>query len=233
MAPPSTPELHPKPLDRDFFLLHTIYGISLIVGFERLGDSIYSLALSYFGEAPALPAARFLLILLAITVAFVGMRFFWAVDNVLRFIDDCKGKKRVPHKQLVAIHYPVLFLHSFVFFFICRLHLDMSDPIASGHAHPYFFVYVSAALLIGNGIWLRALARGRDCRNRELPWSTNNLICGATMVCFAGMLQHCGATTAAVLWMSFFVLLCNSLIDILNTSRSYVQDSDVPTGQEA
>lgn len=214
------------PLDRDFFLLHTIYGISLVVGFEKLGESTYSLALSYFGTTPVLPAPRPLLLLLAAAVAFVGMRFFWAVDNIVRFIEDCERKNSVPHNQLIAIHYPILFLHAFVFFFICSLHLDLSKPREGGFAHPYFFVYMSAALLIGNAIWLRFLARGRNCEGRELRWGANNLSCGVAMVCAAGLLQHCGAKTTVVLWMAFIVLLGNSLIDIFTTSRAYVQDSD-------
>jgi len=217
-------ELHESALlERDFFVLHTIYGIALIVGFEKLGESTYSLALSYFGTTPVLPAPRPLLLLLAASVSFVGMRFFWAVDNVLRFKKHCAaGGRGAWRKQLIAIHYPILFLHAFVFFFICRLHLDLSEPIESGHAHPYFFVYMSAGLLIGNAIWLQVLARGREeCKGRELHWSANNLGCGLALLCFAGLMQHCEANTSMVLWMAFSLLVLNSLIDILRTSDAY------------
>ena len=214
------------PLDRDFFLLHTIYGIALIVGYEKLGESTYSLFLSYFGVPPKLLAPRFLLILVAASMAFVGMRFFWAVDNVVRFIEDCESKQSLPRKQLIAFHYPILFLHAYFFFFICSLHLDLSKPGEDGHAHPYFFVYMCASLLIGNAVWLRFLARGRaSCKKRELQWSTNNLGCGTALIATAGLLQHCGANAAAVLWTASLILLCNSLIDILGTSGAYVEDS--------
>lgn len=90
-------------------------------------------------------------------VSLIGLRFFWAVGNIRRFmiLRANESGQILPEDQamLVLLHYPAIILHGFLFFLLCRTYLGLSERRNFGK-----FSIFAAALFLTNIFWLATLS---------------------------------------------------------------------------
>ena len=90
----------------DIGLMQTVYGIFLVLGFRLLAESFYVFMIGGAFDKPktdiVIPVSA-----LGLVLTFLGLRFFWAVGNLRRFIlrrgDDpaVKVRRVEPVNQLI------------------------------------------------------------------------------------------------------------------------------------
>ena len=205
-------------LNRDFNLIQTLYAISMALGFQVLAESFYSLHFTKSGHAHD-GTSLALLMALTFVLTTVGIRFFWAVNNIRRLVLECFAQLRlVSRRSLVLLHFPILFLHSLLFFLLCRLHHDMRDSLV------YFnwFIGLYSGLLTLNAAWMLILMKGRLNTKPELFWMWNNLIFGLLAFLLMLIARPVGLPASSVLWMASGLFFINSAIDLGFMPRAYI-----------
>ncbi|HKW64355.1 MAG TPA: hypothetical protein VJN89_17520 [Candidatus Acidoferrum sp.] len=205
-------------LNRDLNLILTLYAISMALGFQVLAESFYRLCFPQSATAPR-GTAIVLLTVLAFVLTAIGIRFFWAVNNIRRLILHRTAQLHsVGRRALVLFHFPVLFLHSLLFFILCRLQFNMHNSF--DHFNPFIGLY--SLLLTLNAAWMLILTKGRLDTRPESFWMWNNFtfgFLGFLLMLIARVLSQAGAP---VLWGASALFFVNSAIDLSFMPRAYI-----------
>jgi len=153
------------PLERTLASIRTLFGVSLLLGFREVALTAYEV----FKTRERYSAGDFgLLSVLLVALVLLGIRLFWAVEVIFRFVLSRVGLVKPPRTlRLVLLNYPVLFLHAIGFFFLCATFgriawsLSTSDDEAGRQAKQFVvqgarvdFIVAYCALLLLNCFWL-------------------------------------------------------------------------------
>jgi GNAT superfamily N-acetyltransferase len=208
-------------LDRDLNMIRTVYGISLIFGFQKIVEWSYVLLAS--GGAASLSTKVKLLLLpcLAFAVLAVGIRFFWAADNIRRFVLRRIVTLNPPKRwHIVIIHFPLLFSHAVLFFFLCRIFQDICERGLQQPDGAHFILTYTTLLFLNIG-WLASMLNKKE-KGPESLWFYNNLYFAvAGGACFL-IFWHCHVAAWLALSISAVLVLLNSVIDLAWASRAYI-----------
>jgi GNAT superfamily N-acetyltransferase len=217
-------------LDRDLSLIRNLYGISLIFGFQKVVESSYLQLVGDKTAASLSPGAKILLITLALVLAAVGIRFFWAVGNIRRCVLQRIVRLDPPKRWvLVLVHFPLLFLHAVLFFFLCRFYQDICvNGLRHGYAFGFILVYL---FLLGLNVgWLFLLEYNRTDKGPESLWIRNNaafMIAG--VICLV-TLEHYHVTSEWELFSASGLFLLNSVVDFIRARGTYILSDAVSGG---
>ncbi len=209
-------------VDRDLSLIRNLYGIALIFGFQKVVESGYLQVTRDPGAAPVSAGEKALLLALALVITGAGIRFFWAVGNIKRCVLERILKLDPPRRWvLVVIHFPILFLHAVLFFFLCRYFQDMCmRGIRDSYARGYIVVYI--ILLLLNVLWLRFLMYKRTDKGPEWVWIRNNGVFAVAGI-VALIIFDCHAlSTERQLSIASGLFLLNSIVDFIKTRGAYI-----------
>lgn len=212
-------------LDRNLNIIGTIYGISFLTAFTEILVSVYKL----LWDAPAgLSTETAAKVLLALTVALVGCRFYFAGNNIRRYflqrIFTLEG--RPGGKQLLLVHLPALFVHAVLFFFLCSSYKTIVEKPDSAQFQQFSWIF--GALLLVNIAWLMYI-EGRPAKmgtmfDPEEIWLFNNalfLLLAAVYPWIMTAAPFQGSPTWSISGLAV-ILGTNSAIDLLKTRRSYL-----------
>jgi hypothetical protein len=216
-------------LDRDLSIIRILYAISFVLGFQKLGEAAYLLLFQGNPTVDLSGKMKVLLVLLFLSLTFLGFRFFWAIGNIRRFVLRRISELRPPRRQhVVALHMAILFCYPALFFFLCRLLQDFCQNLA---LLPFArqFITVYSILLLANAVWLLILTYGSAHKDQEWLWLINNAAVGVTAVLwlYFGLCQ--GISPLIITYGATLLLLANNLVDLLFTSKAYIM-GDAQTG---
>lgn len=219
-------------LESDLSLMQTVYGVAFVFGFQKLAESIYTLLHAWFSPQPGNSLFITAELILLLTLSLLGVRFFWAVGNIRRFLLEAEHPPGSHVRLLVmSVNVPILMIHAYLFYLLCRVNQDMTSlELMSQKAR--LFVVLYSALLLLNAIWVKFLVwhrpKKKDKKTPEKIWSRNNLICGVGAL--AAMLF--GFRKAALLALMFAALfyIINSVVDLYTTSETYLSPEEPESG---
>jgi len=202
-----------------------LYAVALILGLEDALSALFNALFNTSGVALARASELIAYFMIALVVV---LRMFWAISNVHRYFEfrvKTDGTGRYLATRLVMLQFFLLLIQSTLILAMC----EAFQLFAEGKRGPLLFFWFSIGTILFNGIWLCLLVADRPNKEPERTWSTNNLVCGGFAVfVLAGSMMlalplYLTASTVAGL------LVVNSLIDLLSTSRSYFDDRPLDT----
>jgi hypothetical protein len=205
-------------LDRELAVIRTLYAISFIVGFQKIGEAVYFL---FFQEHTHLSfsGALFGLVgLITLVLVLLGFRFFWAVGNIRRFVFRKISTLQPPKRKTLMLHIAFLFVVPLLFYFLCRIFQDLVTSLSLAQFNKRFLL-VYGILLLANSGWL-ALLTHKLSRNPERFWMINNFSFGTLAFCCT-VVARFGHYELIIAYASCILLLANSLIDLLLSSEVY------------
>jgi len=204
----------------DISLMQTVYAIFLVLGFRLLADSFSVFMIGGLDKPKTdivVPVSALWLALI-----FLGLRFFWAVGNLRRFIlrrgDDSTVKVR---RVVTTVHFPLLIIHAFLFYCLCRLHGELSDPKLFD-ARSRLFVYWYSGFLLLNSAWLFTLIWSQKDNEPERKWMVNNAKSAIAALATFFILEWFNAPLTTSLPLVSLVFLYNSFVDLWRTSETYI-----------
>lgn len=144
-------------LESDLSLMQTVYGVAFVFGFQKLAESIYTLLHAWFSPQPGNSLFITAELILLLTLSLLGVRFFWAVGNIRRFLLEAEHPPGSHVRLLVmSVNVPILMIHAYLFYLLCRVNQDMTSlELMSQKAR--LFVVLYSALLLLNAIWVKFL----------------------------------------------------------------------------
>lgn len=203
-------------------VLRVVYGVSFGLGFWQLGQGLPWPWNSFWVVPPLLVAAMLTLL---------SIRFYWAMGNIRRYIKNKKHEDIHPIGRIIMMfHVPILMLHSFTFFILCRLYGDMYDDnqdFNEGVAYTFTLTYV--ALLYLNSVWVywcHTPRTGFDFvfdifRSKAAYWSYNNFSCASIVMALVLFLN---IDPEGLYFLVFFLFGVNSGYDFYQTGHIYIFD---------
>ena len=207
-----------KDLDYDLGIIYVLYGLAFAFGFQELAASLDQLI---SGAAHFLSGITiFGIFTLNFSIILIGLRFFWAIGNLRRFVNRQKSLLPAIQMEIVVIHFPIVVLQSFAFYLLCAQipRILSQPPNVIGIPRIGHF---AAFLLLANSIWLAILQRGMPKRDPERTWFANNLVLALMVFLVLFEIQE----TLLELWGIAIVLLINSIVDLGITSKWYLQST--------
>jgi len=207
-------------LDRELGVIRMVYAFSLTLGFREITESVYSLL--FEGRSGLAWPEKLLFSVVAFAVGSIGIRFFWGVGNIRRFVlRRVFDANPVPRPTLIY-HVFMLLLHALVFIFICHLYKGLwIIPVPIDRPEMYFILGCGCFLLL-NSFWLRTLTFGRPGEGPERLWIRSNLFFGILLVLTVVVSMRCAVSTECTLLFSTFCILANSVYDLWKTRDVYV-----------
>src|SRR6266446_3732356 len=145
-------------------LLDTIYAITMVLGFRDLALGLYDFFFHHisFWSGETFEWLSIPLVLIALSIITFGLRFFWGVVNVRRYVDRIHWSGREISALVIKFHVGVLLMQGFLFYFLGKIYTELVDYVAVSGPRPSLrsidsFIICSIALLAVNAIWLRIL----------------------------------------------------------------------------
>jgi len=217
------PERIATNLDRGLNIIRTLYGVSLIFGFQRVVESSYVQLVGDSSGAALSPTERLLLLpTLAIVLAALGTRFFWAVGNIRRCVLQRIIMLDPPKRWvLVLVHFPLLFLHAVLFFLLCRFYQDICMKGLSD-LYSFGFIFVYTCLLTLNAVWLLLLMYKRTDKGPERLWIANNAVFAILALISLRVFPGPCVTSEHQLLIASGLFLVNSVIDFVKAKGAYI-----------
>jgi hypothetical protein len=205
-------------LDRELAVIRTLYAISFIVGFQKIGEAVYFLFFQEHSHLSFSGALFGLVGLIMLALVLLGFRFFWAVGNIRRFVFRKISILQPPKRKTLMLHIALLFVVPLLFYFLCRIFQDLVNSLSLAQFNKRFLL-VYGILLMANSGWLVLLTH-KLSRNPERFWMINNFLFGIAALggVVAASFGHYELTIA---YTSCLLLLANSLIDLLFSSEVY------------
>ena len=243
-------QIDSRDFNSDIGLMQTVYGILLVLGFRQIGDTLYNMFVAKEAHNLELCAS---VALSAIALAFLGTRFFWAVGNIRRYYlrNERYEPNRNARRVITTVHFPILLLHAFVFYVLCRFHSEMTSTKAIENGWDWFVLWFASFLLL-NVMWLYQLVRrpvGRSVRAEpvsqtnsfgwlEVGWSKNrqwikdrqpestwiilNELTALLVLAIVWFGNLVVNDSTALLVTACIVLILNSLLNLWLTADTYV-----------
>jgi GNAT superfamily N-acetyltransferase len=221
-------------LDRHLTVIRTLYAVALTFGFQKVVESAYVQFLQLFsvpGDHP-LPELSFgikvLLALLFAALGFLGIRLFWAVGNIRRFVLRQIIFLNPPKTlYLLVFHFPILTLHAVLYFFLCRFYQDIClNGLYESYVEGLMWVFI--VLLTLNVAWLVFLLRvgPNGKRGRFIPperlWAINNSTFAVAGLIFVTLLCCFHPPIEWSLFIATALILSNSGVNFSVTRRNYI-----------
>jgi len=201
-------------------VLRVVYGVSFGLGFWQLGQGL-PWPLDSLAVVPP--------ILVAVMLTLLSIRFYWAIGNIRSYIGNKKGQDITKIGRLImTFHVPILMLHSFSFYVLCRLYTHMYDEKAefafdASIAELFSMIYIM--LLFLNALWVYWCHSPRNLgdfsKSDALRWAANNFIFAAislALVLSSSLPPH------VMYFLVFSLFALNSAVDFYTTGHIYLFD---------
>ena len=123
------------------------------------------------------------MLLLQLTVVMFGLRYFWGVENIRRFVTEARaGTKNVVMAAMLAFSVGVLLGQALLIYFLARIHKGLVTEMAVGETASDLAI-CGLGVLGFNAIWLTILQFYTSKRSPEWIWVLNNsvfvaIVCG-------------------------------------------------------
>lgn len=225
-------------LDRDLSIIRVVYAIFLVEGFKQviqatyrrwvkgpnaLEDGVLAACQSLSPHQPLPPLApTWLLVFTAISIGALGVRFFWAIGNIRRFVLHRIINLDPPNRRaIVMLHFSFLFLHATAFFLMCEVFQDLGQHTLGREAIDRLILTL-ILLLAMNAIWLLFLIKGRTDHGPERAWLLNNSFFTVVFAIILFKIGSLAKTPEAMLTIVAACSMANSLLDFLVASDGYV-----------
>lgn len=219
--------------------MQAIFAVLMAIGFETMVQHVYqysrpALGISVSQPPPRAPWTYFLPIL---AMSLLGIRFFWAVVNIRRYIDHAQAVVISGHRErlagferkVVLLHIPVLVLHGVLFYFGSQFAADMLVSSESRKASEAFVLFY-AGFQYFNAAWLALLIwefRRRSSEGRERFWIYNNLVASTVGVAVAYSWRPLGVDHEWMLVAACTVFVISSFADLWKTAYHYLESPEV------
>jgi len=199
--------------ERDFTLVQTVYGVALVLGLENVAKSIFITFIKPLYMNGVLSEFHIYKGIMALTLSLLAVRFFTAANNIRRYVLSHDNSEKIT----TIAHLPVLLLHAFLFYILCRIEYEM-DSIENLWKLFDVFVYLYVALLVINSIWLKALLIGRENKEPEAIWIKNNIISSFFILSVMLFLVLNNVINFILVFIIFFI---NSFYDLSHAANWY------------
>lgn len=224
-------------------VIQTVYAVIMAFGFSYLVEGGYLFMEPYLGLTNTETinySAAFLIPIL--TTSLLGLRFFWAVVNIRRYIERVNFRlaqipdaqltlkyKRSKERNIVLLHVPILIGHGFIFYFICRLTKDL--PLAEpANSAIIAFIIAYSGFQYFNALWILWLAGWKPTNDaqptREKFWVLNNFIISTVGIAllFIGLLFSVDIVSLLVAACGAFIV--GSIADLTQTAYHYLESPE-------
>lgn len=228
-----------KNLDENLKILRILYSMSsllamreLILGFRVTQVGIAHISIQYmFG---------------ALVLVLLGIRFFWGVGNVRRFllhdiaryfsartaeeqkkeVDYASLKREVLHRSIylrvMLWDVPMLLAQSFLFFLLCQLLPEVIH--GNGSDRPYErlndFAIMYCTLILMNAFWLITLTAKESSSGPEVIWGRINVTTAVIAILLSPLKLYLGDET--YLWVLLVLFFASSVYDFYRTGWVYL-----------
>lgn len=235
----------PITLGQQLTAIQAIFIVVMTLGFEKLAEAIYHYSLPIMGisNAAGEPTNSWIYILPIATSIGLGLRMFWAVINVRRYLERANAKlrgetdpdslfhlRRSIQRNVIIFHVPMLLLHGFGFDFICLLASGLLlGPNTSKGCMWFLIVY--ALYQYGNAFWLWILTRKlqvspQEHAPREHIWRWNNICASSFGLVAAGLILFRGMDQENALILGCIAYIGSSALDLTVTAYHYLESPE-------
>ncbi len=219
--------------------IQAIFAVLMAIGFETMVQHVYQYfrpALGVFVAQPP-PRAPWTFFMPIVAMSLLGLRFFWAVVNIRRYLEQAEAvvhatgghRKALFERKVVLLHIPLLILHGWLFYFGSQFAADMLVSAESRRASVSFVVFYAGFQLL-NVLWLASLVA--DFRSsvrreeREKFWIFNNLIASASGMLLAFIWKPLGMDHEWMLALACTVYVLSSVADLWRTAYHYLESPE-------
>lgn len=136
---------NPSNTEKGFTLVQTVYGVALVLGLENVAKSIFKTFVEPLYMDGMFSMFHAYKGVMALTLSLLAVRFFTAANNIRRYILSHEDSEKIT----TIVHLPLLLLHAFIFYILCRIEFEM-DSINSLWKLFDVFVCLYVALLVIN-----------------------------------------------------------------------------------
>jgi hypothetical protein len=223
----TSPRLRQKDITAGMTLMQTVYTVALVLGLETVVDASYTVV---FPPTPgsSVRSPGYLGIVL-ISILLLAIRFFWVPRNLNSYIVRFYGELRDrAFTRLTTLHFPITLAHALVFYYICKVFVDMTQvhiSIESAEMTDYVtrFSLLYAGLLLLNGLWLwRITPRAASSNDPGRIWSHNNLAFVCLTLTAVAACKFLGVANSTFVVVVCAMFIANSLIDLWKASKFYI-----------
>lgn len=205
--------VNPCNTEKDFTLVQTVYGVALVLGLENVAESIFITFIVPLYTNGTLSEFHIYKGIMALTLSLLAVRFFTAANNIRRYVLSHKNSEKIT----TIAHLPVLLLHAFIFYILCRIQFEM-NTIENLWGLFDVFVYSYVALLVINSVWLKALLIGRKNKEPEMIWIVNNMASSFFILSVMWISSLDDVFNFIIIFMIFFA---NSFYDLSHAANWY------------
>lgn len=225
--------------------VQAIFAVIMALGFKTMVENAYAYFQPYFGFATSISVrAPFFNFFPMLAVVFLGLRYFWCVINVRRYIEqaDIALSRETNHatiirhrhhfeRKVVLLHIPMLILHAVLFCFAASLVSNMIFD-ASEHATVPFIVFYACFQYV-NAAWLWLLVKEFEPPNhdaeppRERFWIKNNVIVSTVGLGFAWLVWYGIMSSGDGLVFASLLFILSSVIDFAETAYHYLETHEL------
>jgi hypothetical protein len=220
-------------IDQNLDLLRNIYGISYVLGYRELAN-VFPLDFENYGWR------EIVFVVTSVALVLLSIRFFWGVGVIRRYVqssieftqeslENSRAVDSRPIRKVMSLYVPILLMHSFIFFILCRTSSELLSIWEIGENIPSSFVYefvsIYAFLLIINSLWLHKLKVKNYPNNHLSAWITNNLLFAFSMLMVLVLQNSDIIFSDNMIYGYGFALLLiylNSVIDLISVSDAYL-----------
>jgi hypothetical protein len=205
-------------------VMQTVYAVAMVLGFKNALEKSYALFLSPLEGPPGRLKHWVLLVALA-AIMLLGLRFFFVTRNLYAFMIHSTSPLKRRVRWMTLVHFPITLLHALLFYSVCQAYADLvssKGTEASAVDLTGRFVFLFAALLLLNGLWL-LLTFGSSGSKAEGKWGWSNVLFAGLALLDALLVLEVFHEPAAVLAVSACGLfLINGIIDLVVAADAYI-----------
>lgn len=225
-------------------VVQDIFAVIMALGLETMVENSYVYWKQELGFIQTnSERAPILYFLPMVVMMFLGFRFFWAVVNVRRYIEQADRKIRSDadhniqcdlrkkfERKVVLLHVPALIIHGFLFYFGSHIVSDILFSIDNTKTVITFIIYYTIYQYI-NVLWLWLLIRDFDSHSiiespREQFWIKNNTASSSLGVVILFFITAERLSVEIGLVAACFVFIGSSVADLATTAFHYLESPD-------
>lgn len=236
----------PRSGAESLFIIRFLFAVVIALGLENLASALYRYIDTH--SISGLAAGPFWQLVFLVSIPCILVMRMMAIGiGPQEFFKIKRGKNSdVSLRTVLIIDYPVILIQAFLLYFMLAAAGDFIDRSADGYTvGPESFLRFGAFQIMLNGVWLIWLSFRAAGFGVSSVWSLNNIFFGTLMVLIvdstsqtpiimsgevgsslAGLFATVPiAATTAGSALAFLILL-NSLIDLLTTADIYFTVDD-------
>lgn len=231
-----------KKVEKSLNVVTALYAVLLVFGLRQMAPALHGATVAYLDSKIDLFKLG-VTGLTALSIMYLGLRLFWCVGNIERFIHEKVEKLNgdLPAgiaRRVMLFDVPCLLFHSLLYYFLCDEFNRLIVTGKDGHlvnwngGHFNRIIYLHILLLFVNAIWLSCLRTVGDKKAPERVWFWNNIIfvvLGLIFVSWNDLVDftaafHClmPLSPVTILLICMCLFISNSAVDLWLSARTYL-----------